>query len=160
MRSGKRADKRRMGRILAVMAIGICALLPGEAPAKNEWVTVPVILGDYYLLAYAQAIEDKADIYGYSTAGVDALGWSLILLGRDPAGLFFVNMAGLAKTGYPIVTLLASSHEPTRERAWVSLGTHAATLLTLEFLGRPGLSLNSSMGPRGDGLGGELAFHF
>jgi len=141
------------------LALGIGLLLPIGADAKNEWVTVPVILGDYYVWSYVQAIEDKADIYGFSTAGVDALGWSLVLM-RDSAGLFFVNLAGLAKTGYPIVTLLASSDEPTRERAWVSLGTHAATLLTLEFLGHPALSLNSSMGPHGDGTGLRVAFGF
>ena len=110
------------------VALGLGMVLPGGAQAKNEWVTVPIILGDYYVWAYAQAIEDKANVYGFSTAGVDALGWSLVLF-KDPAGLFFVNLAGLAKTGYPLVTLLASSDEPTRERAWVSLGTHAATLL-------------------------------
>jgi hypothetical protein len=140
-------------------ALGIGLLLPAVAPAKNEWLTVPVILGDYYVWSYAQAIEDKADIYGFTTAGVDALGWSLVLF-KDPAGLFFVNLAGLAKTGYPLVTLLAASDEPTRERAWVSLGTHAATLITLELFGHPALSLNSTMGPRRDGLGGQVALGF
>jgi hypothetical protein len=149
---------RGMALAVALSVLGT-ALAPSAVQAKNEWVTVPVILGDYYVWSYLQAIEDKADIYGFSTAGVDVLGWSLVLM-RDPAGLFFVNLAGLAKTGYPIVTLLASSDEPTRERAWVSLGTHAATLLTLEFLGHPGLSLNSSMGPRQDGVGGVLALRF
>jgi len=145
---------------LGLKALGLgLLLLASEAGAKNEWVTLPIVLGDYYVWSYAQAIEDKAEVYGYATAGVDALGWSLILM-RDPAGLFFVNLAGLAKTGYPIVTLLASSNEPTKERAWVSLGTHAATLLTLELLGRPGLVLNSTMGPRGDGMGLVVAHQF
>ena len=131
----------------------------GKAWAGNEILTVPVILADYYAWAYTEAIEDHADIYGWSTAGVDALGWTLILTTRDYSGLFFVNLAGVSKTVYPVATLLWASDPPTRERAWVALGTHAATMLTVELLGRPALSIQS-MGPRHDGLGLALACRF
>lgn len=130
-----------------------------KVQAGNEILTVPIILGDYYAWAYTEAIEDHADIYGWSTAGVDALGWTIILTTRDYSGLFFVNLAGVAKTGYPIATLLWASDGPTRERAWVALGTHAATMLSLELLGRPALSIQS-MGPHQDGAGVELACRF
>ena len=134
--------------------------LAGPARAGTELITVPVILGDYYVWAYDEAIQDHADIYGWSTAGVDALGWGVYLLSADEAGMKLVNVAGISKTVYPLATLLWASDGPTRERVWIALGTHTATLLTLELLGRPALSINTSMGPRHDGTGMELAFKF
>ena len=71
-----------------------------------------------------------------------------------------VNIAGISKTVYPLATLLWASDGPTRERALVALCTHTATLLTLELLGRPALSINTSMGPRHDGTGVEVAYRF
>ena len=134
--------------------------LAGPARAGTELITVPIILGDYYVWAYDEAIQDHADIYGWSTAGVDALGWGIYLFSADEAGMKMVNVAGISKTVYPLATLLWASDGPTRERAWIALGTHTATLLTLELLGRPALSINTSMGPRHDGTGMELAFKF
>ena len=144
----------------ASLALLFLLCLPKSAPAKNEIVTVPVIVADYYAWAYYEAFEDKADIYAWSTAGVDTLGWSLILVDRDPTGLFFVNLAGVAKTLYPVPVLLWSNNPAAQERAWIALGTHAATLLSLELLGKPALSLKSTMGPRQDGLGLTLAMQF
>lgn len=141
----------------------VVGFFPEEVPAQNEWVTLPVILADYYGWAYTEAFEDHANIYGFSTAGVDALGWSITLAAPDyegrVTGLFFVNLAGIAKTVYPAVTLLGASDGATRERAWIALGTHTATLLTLELLGKPALSVQS-MGPRGDGVGLQVASNF
>lgn len=107
--------------------------------------------------------KDHTDIFGWSTAGVDAVGWSITLASPDyegrVTGLFFVNLAGIAKTVYPAATLLGNSDGSARERAWIALGTHTATLLTLELLGKPALSIQS-MGPRGDGVGLQLASNF
>jgi hypothetical protein len=126
----------------------------GKAFAQNEFVTVPVILADYYGWAYTEAFEDHADIYAWSTAGVDSLGWTLFFAAKDyDAGLFLVNAVGCAKTLYPVVTLLGASDSSVRERAWIAVETHAATLLTLELLGRPALSIQTSLGPRQDGVG-------
>ena len=130
-----------------------------KASAKNEAVTVPIILADYYGWAYTEIFTDKVDVFGWSTAGVDALGWTLLAASPDYTGLFFVNLAGVAKTVYPVVALLSSSDSPTRERAWIALGTHTVTLFTLEGLGRPALSIQA-MGPRRDGLGLSLACRF
>ena len=133
----------------------------GKAFAQNEIVTVPVVLADYYGWAYTEAFEDHADVYAWSTAGVDSLGWTLFFAAKDyDAGLFFVNLAGCAKTLYPVVTLLGASDSPVRERAWIAVGTHAATLLTLELLGRPALSIQTSLGPRRDGEGLAVAYRF
>ena len=131
----------------------------GKASAKNEIITVPVIVGDYYVWAYTEAFQDHADIYGWSTAGVDALGWTLLLTTRNYSGLFFVNLAGIAKTVYPVAALLGTSDPGIRERAWIALGTHSVTLITLQILGKPALSIQS-MGPRKDGLGLVYAFRF
>src|ERR1700690_2431212 len=131
----------------------------GKASAKNEIITVPVIVGDYYVWAYTEAFQDHADIYGWSTAGVDALGWTLLLTTRNYSGLFFVNLAGIAKTVYPVAALLGTSDPGIRVRAWIALGTHSVTLITLEILGKPALSIQS-MGPRKDGLGLVYAFRF
>lgn len=135
-------------------------IYPSRASAGNEAVTVPIILADYYGWAYTEAFEDKADVYGFSTAGVDALGWILLVTSRDNAGLFLVNTAGIAKTVYPVAALLGASDPGIRQRAWIALGTHTATLLGLELLGKPALSIQSSMGPRQDGLGLVMALKF
>jgi hypothetical protein len=133
----------------------------GKVFAQNEIVTVPVVLADYYGWAYTEAFEDHADVYAWSTAGVDALGWTLFFAAKDyDAGLFLVNLAGFAKTLYPVVTLLGASDSPTRERAWIAVGTHSATLLTLELLGRPALSIQTSLGPRQEGVGVAYAMGF
>jgi hypothetical protein len=129
--------------------------------AANEPVTIPIILADYYGWAYTEAFEDKANIFGYSTAGVDALGWTLFFTANDyDAGLFLVNTAGLAKTLYPVATLLGASNPTVRDRAWIAVGTHTATLLTLELLGRPSLAIQATLGPRRDGVGLSYAFNF
>jgi len=132
-----------------------------EALAANEIITVPVVLADYYGWAYTEAFEDHADIFGWSTAGVDALGWTLFFAANDyDAGLFMVNTAGLAKTLYPVVTLVGASDSAVRERAWIAVGTHTATMITLGFLGRPALSVKTSLGPSRDGVGLAYAFNF
>ena len=141
---------------VALMALAGMVLFPAKAPARNELLTVPIILGDYYAWAYTEAFQDRADIYGWSTAGVDALGWGIVLTTHDYAGLFFVNLAGIAKTVYPVVALLGSSDPGVHERAWIALGTHAFTLVSLELLGRPALDIQS-MGPSRDGLGIQMA---
>jgi hypothetical protein len=131
-----------------------------RAQAANEAVTVPLVLGDYYAWAYTEAIEDHAAIYGLTTASVDALGWGILAFSADDSGLFLVNLAGISKTLYPAVTLLASRDNPTRDRAFIALGTHTLTLVTLELLGRPALSVNTALGPRRDGTGLTLAMGF
>lgn len=133
----------------------------GKVQAANEIITVPIVLADYYGWAYTEAFEDRANIYAWSTAGVDGLGWTLFLAANDyDAGLFLVNTAGLAKTLYPVVTLLGAKDSAVRERAWIAVGTHTATLVTLEFLGRPALNIQTSMGPHRDGLGLSYALQF
>jgi len=155
-----RREKRLSCFLGALLLLGF---FPGKASAQNEWVTVPVILADYYGWAYTEIFEDRAELFGWSTAGVDALGWSIALAAPDyegrVTGLFFVNLAGIAKTVYPAAVLWGASDESTRERAWIALGTHAASLLTLELLGKPALSVQS-MGPRNDGMGLQVAFKF
>jgi len=131
-----------------------------KARAGNEILTVPLVLADYYGWAYTEAFQDHADIYAWSTAGVDALGWTLIFTSRDYAGLFMVNVAGLAKTVYPAVALLGAKDSGIQERALIALGTHATTLLALELFGHPAISVQSSMGPSRDGLGLTLACRF
>jgi len=148
-----------LGRTLA-LALALGAVSLRDSRAANEGITVPLVLADYYGWAYTEIFMDHADIFGWSTAGVDALGWTLLAAQGDYTGLFLVNVAGVAKTAYPAVTLLGTSDAGVRERAWIALGTHAATLLTLELLGRPALSIQSSMGPRGDGTGLELTCRF
>lgn len=129
--------------------------------AGNEIITVPVVLADYYGWAYTEAFEDNAQIYGWTSAGVDALGWGLFFAANDyDAGLFLVNMDGIGKTFYPVATLLGASDPAVRERAWIAVGTHTATIVTLELLGRPALSVQTSLGPRHDGLGLSYAFRF
>jgi len=148
-----------IGSILGLLSLG---LFPARGLSQNEWITVPVILADYYGWAYTEAFEDKAQIYGWSTAGVDALGWTITLASKDyegrVTGLFFVNLAGIAKTLYPVATLLWASDKDSQDRAWIALGTHTASLLTLELLGKPALSVQS-MGPRKDGMGLQVALN-
>ena len=147
---------------LAAWGMALFLLSPdGRAQAAHEAVTIPLILADYYGWAYTEAFEDHADIYGFSTAGVDALGWTLFFAANDyDAGLFLVNTAGLAKTLYPVVTLLGTSDQGVRERAWIALGTHTVTLAALALLGKPALSVQTSMGPTRDGCGVSYAFDF
>jgi hypothetical protein len=131
----------------------------GKARAAHEIVTVPLIVADYYVWSYTEIFEDKADTFGFITAGVDALGWGWMALSPDYTSLFLVNAAGIAKTVYPAVVLFTSSDTPSRTRAWIALGTHAITLVTLEALGRPELGVQD-MGPREDTTGVTLAFKF
>ena len=149
------------------MRRGVCllglflALSVRGAWADNEPITIPVVTADYYGWAYTEAFLDHSDIFGYSTAGADALGWTLVIAAHDTdAGLFWVNTAGLAKTLYPVVTLLVAGDSVVRERAWIALGTHSATLLTLQLLGRPAISAQTALGPTRDGVGMEVAFKF
>ncbi len=156
--------KNRRASLLGAAGFLTLALLFGEtgkARAGNEWVTVPLVVADYYGWAYTEIFEDHADVFGGCTAGVDALGWTLLVAANDPdAGLKLVNLAGLAKTTYPLATLLGASDTAVRQRAWIALGTHAATLLTLELLGRPAVNVDTTLGPRRDGTGMTLAFQF
>lgn len=133
----------------------------GRVRAANEVVTVPVVLADYYAWAYTEAFEDHAELYAWSAAGVDALGWTLVLAANDyDAGLFLVNADGIAKTLYPVATLLGATDPAVRERAWIAVGTHAATLVTLEILGRPALNVQTALGPNHDGVGLVYAYKF
>jgi len=145
------------------LAAGLMAgvlLLPSQTRAANEVVTVPLVVADYYGWAYTEAFMDNAQVYAWTTAGVDALGWGLLVTTGDyDAGLKFVNLAGMAKTLYPVVTLLAATDPGTRERAWIAVGTHSATLLTLQFLGQPALVVQA-LGPRHDAYGAALAMRF
>ncbi len=151
-------------RFRAILGSGLLVFflfsIPPQAKAANELITIPVVVADYYGWAYTEAFMDKATVYGFTTAGVDALGWGLLVTTGDyDAGLKFVNLAGMAKTIYPVVTLLAASDQGTRERAWIALGTHTATLLTLQVLGQPALIVQA-LGPRHDAYGAALAFKF
>ncbi len=147
----------------ALLGLCLCSLLllglGGQAGAQNEIVTVPVILVDYYAWPYTEIFKDRADVFGWSTAGVDALGWGILTVSPDYTGLFLVNTAGVAKTVYPLVALLSSSDHPTRDRAWIALGTHTATLLTLQLMGQPAIGIQA-MGPRRDTPGITLACRF
>ena len=144
----------------AIFFILLLFLFPiQKAFCRNEAITVPIIVADYYGWAYTEAFMDKSYVYGWSTAGVDALGWTIILTRKEYSGLFFVNVAGIAKTLYPVVELIASSDSDTRSRAWIALGTHTATLISLELLGKPGLSIQT-MVPKSGGYGASLAFRF
>ena len=145
--------------VAAVLALGLWLAAAPKASARNEWVTVPIILTDYYGWSYAEIFQDRADAFGWSVAGVDSLGWGILATTRDYAGLFFVNLAGMAKTVYPVVTLLGAQDGQVKDRAWIALGTHTATLLSLELLGHPALSLQA-MGPHRDGMGLALACRF
>jgi hypothetical protein len=132
----------------------------GSAKAGNECLTVPLVVADYYGWAYTEAFMDNATVYAWSTAGVDALGWTLLATSADyDVGLKLVNLAGLVKTIYPIVTLLDATDTNIRQRAWIALGTHTLTLVALECLGRPALTVQA-FGPRHDAYGASLAFRF
>jgi hypothetical protein len=145
--------------IFLLLCLGGIILPGGRARAGNEFVTVPVILADYYGWAYLEIFQDRADVFGFTTAGVDALGWTLVLSAQSEAGLKLVNAAGIAKTLYPVVTVLWASDSAARERAWISLGTHAFSLITLELLGRPAIRIQAQA-PRPDGLGMAVACNF
>jgi hypothetical protein len=138
----------------------ILFLTLGSAKAGNELITVPIVAADYYGWAYTEAFMDNATVYAWSTAGVDALGWGLLVGAGDyDVGLKLVNLAGLSKTIYPIASILWASDTGIRERAWIALGTHTFTLVTLELLGRPALTVEA-FGPRRDAYGPSLAFRF
>jgi hypothetical protein len=161
MKNSKRI-KRVFNRLFFKIIFFFLLLLlfpTSKAFCRNEVITVPLIVTDYYGWAYTEAFMDKSYVYGWSTAGVDALGWGIILTKRDYSGLFFVNVAGIAKTIYPVVQLLASSDMDTRNRAWIALGTHTLTLISLELLGKPALSIQT-MVPENGGYGASLAFRF
>lgn len=150
-----------MKKVQVILCFLAFLAVPGLLRAGNEIITVPVVLADYYGWAYTEAFEDNAQIYGWTSAGVDTLGWTLFFAANDyDAGLFLVNMDGIGKTLYPVVTLLWAPESPVRERAWIALGTHTATIVTLELLGRPALSVQTTLGPSHDGLGMAYAFRF
>jgi hypothetical protein len=141
---------------ISVMGLGLTA---SPARSDNEFVTVPVIVADYYVWAYWEVFQDRADVFGFTTAGVDALGWTLIISAQSEAGLKLVNAAGIAKTVYPVVAVLWASDPAVRERAWIALGTHTVSLLTLELLGRPAIRIQAQA-PRPDSFGVAVAYNF
>ena len=119
---------RPFSRKIPVLALLLFATPGGRLAAQSEILTVPLIAADYYGWAYTEAFEDRANVFAWSTAGVDALGWSVFFAGRDAdAGLKLVNLAGWAKTAYPVATLIWVSDSTVRIRAWIAAGTHAAT---------------------------------
>jgi hypothetical protein len=133
--------------ITAAFCVFLCwGVGASSARAGREAVTVPVILADYYVFAYVQAFKDRSFGYAYPTAAVDALGWGLVAAGKYP-GLVCVNAAGLAKTVYPAVILCGKSDRDVKRRAWISIGTHAGTLLWLKAWGAPALRLESFYRP-------------
>jgi hypothetical protein len=141
---------RRQGFLLTIFLVLLSACVPiVQARTGREALTVPVIVADYYVFSYFQAFKDRSFGYAYPTAVVDTLGWGLIAARQYP-GMVCVNMAGLAKTVYPLVILCGKPERDVKRRAWVSLGTHAATLLWLKAWGKPTLRVESSLrGPDG-----------
>jgi hypothetical protein len=129
------------------------------AQASREALTIPVILADYYGFAYTQAYQDRSFGFFYSAAGVDALGWGIVAAKRRYSGMFLVNFAGVAKTVYPLVILGGKPDREIKRRAWVSVGTHAGTLIWLRVWGKPGLAVTSWMPDKG-GTGAHLAWAF
>lgn len=130
---------RAAAAALALAGVGAA----GSARAGQEWLTVPVILADFYGFAYYQAFEDGADAYGWTVAGVDALGWGIVAGTRKYEGLFLVNLANTAKLAYPAVRLAGSPERQVKRRAWLSLGTHTGTLLLTKYLGKPAIRVES-----------------
>ena len=149
----------RMAKKTLLLSLLLTAFPLNQVFAKNEVITVPIIVADYYAWAYTEAFQDHSDVYAWSTAGVDALGWGILATEKEYSGLFFVNVAGIAKTVYPVVMLLTSSDPDTHSRAWIALGTHTATLISLELLGKPALSIQATV-PKDGGYGASLAFRF
>ncbi len=96
-----------------------------------------------------EAFADHADINAWSTAGVDALGWTRTARRRimTPEMLFLVERGGLTKTLYPLVTaplgIVKFPEVSGKGTHQIATGTHAATLATLEFLGRPALNIQT-----------------
>lgn len=147
-----------MKKVLVVSALVLGLYLPARgARAASEAVTLPVVLADYYGFAYAQAFLDHSYGYAYPTAAVDALGWGLVAFHRYP-GLVCVNLAGAAKTLYPMAKLCGKPSRSVRRRAWASLGTHAATLLWLKAWGKPALHVEGACLSDGAGMRVALAF--
>ena len=134
-------------RLLPLILVG-CSFFavasPRIAQARNEAVTLPVILADYYGFAYFQAFKDRSFGYAYPTAGVDALGWGLMAFGKYP-GMVCVNLAGVSKTVYPAVLLLGKPNHDEKRRAWASVGTHAFSLLWLKAWGKPSIRVNGTV---------------
>ena len=146
--------------LILCLLVAVLTVASGAAQARNEMLTVPVVLADYYGFAYYQAFRDHAHPYAWATAGVDALGWGVLLTSKKYSGLFLVNMAGISKTVYPLARL-ADGDCPleVRRRAWCSVGTHAGTLLFLRLAGKPALVVHS-WAPGRDGQGLRLAYRF
>ncbi|SRR5579871_2495682 len=156
-----RPQLKRILILFSFLGFTILGMGAREAKAANELITIPMILADYNGWAYTEIFEDNAQVYGWTSAGVDALGWGLFFAANDyDAGLFLVNIDGIGKTVYPVVTLLGASDPGVRERAWIAVGTHTVTITTLELLGRPALSVQTSLGPSHDGLGLSYALKF
>ncbi len=135
--------KRRLPLFLALCSLFAVAS-PRVAQARNEAVTLPVILADYYGFAYFQAFKDRSFGYAYPTAGVDALGWGLMAFGKYP-GMVCVNLAGVSKTVYPAALLLGKPNHDEKRRAWASIGTHAFSLLWLKAWGKPSIRVNGTV---------------
>lgn len=138
-KEAKKFFPRRFQGVLRLLLFSMTAWMfswcvAGASAAKDVFKTT-VVIGDFYAWAYTQAFQDKAHSYAWTTAGVDAFGWGLIVAGSRE-GLFLVNLANTVKLLYPIVRLAGSAPPEIEHRAWVSLGTHAATLLTLHWLGK------------------------
>ena len=148
-----------MNRMIPVLALCLGLLLASPLQAKHEAVTIPVVLADYYGFAYYQAFRDHAYGYAYPTAAVDLLGWGIVALKHRYSGMFLVNMAGLAKTVYPLARLAGKPDRDIRRRAWVSVGTHAGSLLWLKLWSKPELAVTSWV-PDAGGNGLRVAWAF
>jgi hypothetical protein len=143
----------------ATLSICIWQILCSPAHAGREAVTLPVVFADYYGFAYTQAWRDRSYGFFYPTAGVDALGWTILAAKGKYSGMFLVNFAGLAKTVYPLVILGGKPDREVKRRAWASVGTHAGTLLWLKIWGKPALTV-MSWAPSNGSAGARFAFSF
>ena len=143
---------------LRILLLVFCPfIISTPAHAGREVVTLPVVLADYYGFAYTQAWTDRSYGFFYPTLGVDALGWTILATSGKYSGMFLVNFAGIAKTVYPLVILGGKPTREVKHRAWVSVGTHAGTLLWLKCWGKPALAV-TTWTPENNGTGLRIAW--
>jgi hypothetical protein len=142
-----------------VLFLGFWLALSHPAHARREVITLPVVLTDYYGFAYAQACRDRSYGFFYPTAGVDVLGWTILAVKGKYSGMFLVNFAGVAKTVYPLVILGGKPDREKKQRAWISVGTHAGSILWLKIWGKPALAVSSWV-PENGTAGARFALAF